>query len=395
MMSTSALTPALSPRRGRTLPRFTANYAARLSEVVVELRAAGERCSLSLNPGATGVGQTFLSAGSPDFPVRYLDRATGKSPAPADRNVCPTGAGFSVRAGDKPFMPADFKDATLMIIGHGSTVNGDSGATVLQHASELRRRGLFADVREAFFKIEPRIGPTLAAIRTPRVFVVPFFTAEGYFTHQAIPCELGLPAGAQDAMPCAVRLKNRDVIYCRPVGTHPLMTEIVLNRAAAALGRVGSPLPAAPHQRRAEDCAPYHDVALVIAAHGTELNPDSRKSVERQVELIAARNLFAEVHSAFLEEEPRIADITRFVRAPRIVVVPFFLSDGLHVCEDIPVLLGESEAVVQTRQQAGEWPWHNPTERHGKAIFYTPGVGSEPGIADVILERVRDAASGL
>jgi hypothetical protein len=36
------------------------------------------------------VGQAFQPAGSPDFPVRCLEQATGKSPAPADRNVCPT-----------------------------------------------------------------------------------------------------------------------------------------------------------------------------------------------------------------------------------------------------------------------------------------------------------------
>lgn len=281
-----------------------------------------------------------------------------------------------------------FQDATLLLIGHGSTVNGDSGATVHQHAAELRQRGLFADVREAFFKIEPRIGPALAAIRTPRIFVVPFFTAEGYFTRQAIPCELGLPAGSQDVMPCTVRMDGRDVIYCHPVGTHPLMTEIILARAEAVLrsGTGVSPVSSSSHGRDA-----HATTALVIAGHGTSLNPDSRKSIERQVELIAARNLFAEVHPAFLEEAPRIADIPRFARAPRIVVVPFFMSDGLHVCEDIPVLLGENEAAVQQRLKAGEWPWHNPTERAGKTIFYTPGVGSEPGIADVILERVRAA----
>jgi hypothetical protein len=36
------------------------------------------------------VGQAFQPAGSPDFPVRGAERATGKSLAPADRNVCPT-----------------------------------------------------------------------------------------------------------------------------------------------------------------------------------------------------------------------------------------------------------------------------------------------------------------
>ena len=274
----------------------------------------------------------------------------------------------------------DFHDATLLIIGHGSTVNGDSGATVFQHAAELRRRGLFAAVREAFFKIDPRIGPTLADIRTPRVFVVPLFVSEGYFTRQAIPCELGLPAGAQDAMPCHVRFDERIVTYCPPVGTHPLMTEIILARARSVL--------AGPQLTRDS----YNDTALVIAGHGTGLNPESRKSIERQVELIRAQHLFAEVHPAFLEEEPRIATIPDFIQAPRIVVVPFFMSDGLHVCEDIPVLLGESEATVQARLRAGEWPWVNPTGLRGKTIFYTPGVGSDPGIAEVILERVHAAA---
>ena len=81
-----------------------------------------------------------------------------------------------------------FSDATLLIIGHGSTVNGDSGATVYQHAAELRRRGLFAEVREAFFKTEPRIGPTLASIATPRVYVAPLFVSEGYLSRQVSRC---------------------------------------------------------------------------------------------------------------------------------------------------------------------------------------------------------------
>lgn len=278
----------------------------------------------------------------------------------------------------------DFHDATLLIIGHGSTVNGDSGATIFQHAAELRRRGLFADVKEGFFKIEPRIGAALASIQTPRIFVVPLFVSEGYFTQQAIPQELGLSAeGAAQAMtPAGFELKGRRLFYCAPVGTHPLMTEIILARALEVTEE-----PTAPHPHPARQSS-LSSTALVIAGHGTKLNAESRKSIERQVELIRGRKMFAEVHPAFLEESPRIADIPQFVQAQRIVVVPFFMSDGLHVCEDIPVLLGEDKEVVETRLKAGEWPWKNPTERNGKTIFYARGVGSEKGIAEVILERV-------
>lgn len=73
-------------------------------------------------------------------------------------------------------------------------------------------------------------------------------------------------------------------------------------------------------------------------------------------------------------------------------VVPFFISDGLHVVEDIPVLLGEPERSVRQRLEAGQPTWRNPTEKDGKLVWYSPAVGTEPLMADVILERVREAA---
>jgi sirohydrochlorin cobaltochelatase len=74
-------------------------------------------------------------------------------------------------------------------------------------------------------------------------------------------------------------------------------------------------------------------------------------------------------------------------------MVPFFISDGLHSYEDIPVLLGEPERVVQERYRSGQPTWRNPTERQGKRVWYTSSIGMEPGIADVILARVREAAA--
>jgi len=75
--------------------------------------------------------------------------------------------------------------------------------------------------------------------------------------------------------------------------------------------------------------------------------------------------------------------------------VPFFISDGLHAQEDIPVLLGEPERVVRQRLAAGQPPWRNPTGRNGKRVWYAKAVGTEPHIADVILERVREMVAGV
>ena len=90
--------------------------------------------------------------------------------------------------------PENFKDATLVILGHGTTLNDGSALPVMQHAAELRRRGMFAAVREAFWKQEPQIKTVLAEIKTPRVFVAPLMISEGYFASEVIPRELGLDA---------------------------------------------------------------------------------------------------------------------------------------------------------------------------------------------------------
>jgi sirohydrochlorin cobaltochelatase len=133
--------------------------------------------------------------------------------------------------------------------------------------------------------------------------------------------------------------------------------------------------------------------ALFIAGHGTGNNENSRKAIERQVDLIRARDVYGEVHAAFMEEEPRIGDCYQLARSPNIVMVPFFISDGLHSFEDIPVMLGEPERLVQERFRRGEPTWLNPTEKNGKRVWYAPSIGNEPHIADVILERVREAAA--
>ncbi|HEU0038196.1 MAG TPA: CbiX/SirB N-terminal domain-containing protein, partial [Verrucomicrobiae bacterium] len=94
----------------------------------------------------------------------------------------------------------------------------------------------------------------------------------------------------------------------------------------------------------------------------------------------------------YLEEEPRIATCYELAQTKNIVIVPFFISDGMHTQEDIPVLLGEPRRGVKQRLAAGQPTWRNPTERKGKLVWYAPAIGTAPALADVILERVREAA---
>jgi sirohydrochlorin cobaltochelatase len=275
----------------------------------------------------------------------------------------------------------EFSDSTLIVVGHGSTLNAESSAPTYQHATELGRRGVFAQVLEAFWKIEPGIAGVLRGAFTPRVFVVPLFISEGYFTEEVIPRELGLPAH-EGRYARVLRKGNQTIYYCGPVGTHDSMTRVLLERARDVVAKHPFPRNLSPGE-----------TALFIAGHGTSNNENSRKAIERQVELIRALNVYAEVHPAFMEESPRIPECYSMAHAKNIVMVPFFISDGLHSYEDIPVMLGEAKPVVQQRLKTGQPTWRNPTEKHGKLLWYAPSIGNEPHLADVILERVREADS--
>jgi len=274
----------------------------------------------------------------------------------------------------------DFHDAALVLVGHGSTLNAESSAPTYQHADELRRRKLFGQVVECFWKLEPSIGGVLRGVYAPRVFIVPLFISEGYFTEEVIPRELGLVIPNQPGFARTQRRGEQMLHYCGPVGTHDRMTDVLLARATEVIAK--HPFPRAPRPA---------DTSLFIAGHGTGNNENSRKAIERQAELIRARQMYATVHPVFMEEEPRIADCYALARTKNIVVVPFFISDGLHSYEDIPVMLGESQRVVQERYRLQQPTWRNPTEKHGKHVWYSASIGSEPLLAEVILDRVREA----
>jgi sirohydrochlorin cobaltochelatase len=270
----------------------------------------------------------------------------------------------------------DFSDAALVLVGHGSMKNAESAAPVYQHAAALRRRNLFAEVREAFWKQDPQVNQVLETLSAPRVFIVPLFISEGYFSRQIIPQELGF-AGHP-----ILATRRSTLHYCRPIGTHDSMTAVLLARARDIAQRFPFPRPPKPKA-----------TTLFIAGHGTEQNEDSRVAVERQADLIRSLDAYADVRAVYLEEEPRIAGCYRLAGTRNVIVVPFFISDGLHTREDIPILLGEPERIVRQRVASGQPTWRNPTERNGKLVWYTASVGTEPQIEEVILERVREGST--
>ena len=158
------------------------------------------------------------------------------------------------------------RNAALLIVAHGSTVNPDSSAPTLAHAAEIRRRKIFADVECAFWKEEPSLRDALFLFDPEsigEVCVVPNFISEGYFTQTVIPRELELDGRITK------RSNGQTWKYCQPVGNHPAVTELLL--------------------KRAREVAPGVDPAetsLLIVAHGTDLNENSAVAAKREAEKI-------------------------------------------------------------------------------------------------------------
>lgn len=255
--------------------------------------------------------------------------------------------------------------AALVLIGHGSTLNADSSAPTYQHAESIRQRGLFSEVVECFWKEEPNFRQTLHSVHAKRVYLVPNFISSGYFTEQVIPREFGLSG------PITRTEAGQELFYCDPVGLHPVMTETLLHRAAEVVAKAGVPIE-----------NPRESACLLICGHGTSLNDNSTKIIQQRVEEIRARGLYADCQMVLMEQKPFVKDWRSHTNCRDVIVVPYFISDGLHSFEDIPVLLGITENVrVQGVQ--------NPHSENGRRLWYATAIGTEPMMADVILAQVE------
>ena len=260
--------------------------------------------------------------------------------------------------------PSPLREATLLLLGHGSTLNADSSAPTYQHAEELRRRNLFGEVQVGFWKEEPNFRQALRPASCAQVYVVPNFISSGYFTEQVIPRELGLSGPV-------TRIGAWQVGYVAPVGLHPAMTEALLRKAREVVGSSGATI-----------AEPARTACLFICGHGTSLNDNSTKIIHERAAEIRARGLFADCQGVLMEQAPFVKDWRTLTDCPDVIVVPFFISDGLHSYEDIPVLLGLTHNV---REAA----YANPHQEPGRRLWYASAIGTAAFLADVIVAQVE------
>ena len=199
------------------------------------------------------------------------------------------------------------------------------------------------------------------------VYVVPDFISEGYFTREIIPRELRLSEGQRFP-----KVFGKQVKYCDPVGIHPAMTGLLEKRA----------------KEIAPDAIPS-ETTVIIVGHGTGLNGNSAKAIQAQVDRLKNSNLgFCDVIEAYMEEPPFITDWQTLTNTPNVIVLPFFVADGLHSYQDIPEMLG-----MDSRPAPG--PEGPPSEKiapvkiNSRLLYLSYAIGSDPKMADIVLDQVK------
>jgi sirohydrochlorin ferrochelatase len=117
---------------------------------------------------------------------------------------------------------------------------------------------------------------------------------------------------------------------------------------------------------------------IVIFAHGSSV-PSANEAVKVVSEAFAAAGAFDCVETAFLEASPNLAEaVARLAGAgaTRILVVPYFLTLGIHLQRDLP-------ALVEQLSQA-----HQNLE-----IRISPPLDGHPALGQVLLDRAQAALS--
>lgn len=119
---------------------------------------------------------------------------------------------------------------------------------------------------------------------------------------------------------------------------------------------------------------------MVLFAHGSPVAA-ANEGVEELARLVAERGGFPLVFSAFLDPvRPGLGEaVERAVRAGagRVVVMPYFLTVGLHLRRDLPRLVAEQRARFA-----------------GLEIVVADSLENHPAMADTVLSRVHQALGG-
>lgn len=243
-------------------------------------------------------------------------------------------------------MPAD---PALLLVGHGSR----SAAGVAEYwdfARVLADRAADITIGCGFIELaEPDLDTALDKL-----------VADGARSVVAVPLVL-LGAGHMKNDGPAVLARGRarhpaiDFAYARDLGIHPSVLAVAEARIKQAVG----------------DADPATTGVVLVSRGSTD--PDANADLSKVARLLQDSRGLAFVEPAFVSlaqpDVPTAIDRCRRLGAERVVVVPYFLFTGVLV------------------ERIGE-----QARAHGATVG--AHLGADPRVADLVIERYREAAAG-
>jgi len=139
----------------------------------------------------------------------------------------------------------------------------------------------------------------------------------------------------------------------------------------------------APSYRRSatpSKCRPsksMQKIGLIVFGHGSSIE-SANQAVRDVASAMALSGNYSLVETAFLEGgKPDLAEAGRNLvarGATRLVVLPYFLTLGLHLQRDLPKLVADVRAALG-----------------GVEIDVTPPLDGHPALKQILLERAAEA----
>ncbi|AHF99107.1 hypothetical protein HALLA_09870 [Halostagnicola larsenii XH-48] len=131
--------------------------------------------------------------------------------------------------------------------------------------------------------------------------------------------------------------------------------------------------------------------ALVIAAHGSHLNPNASNPTYAHADAIRETGAFDVVRETFWKEEPHFREVVRTIEADEIFVVPLFISEGYFTEQVIPRELrleGWDPELWDSDGIDASQATLTATDTE-KTIHYCGPVGTHDAMTDVIVGRAE------
>ena len=241
----------------------------------------------------------------------------------------------------------------VVLAAHGSHAEPAANALVRAHARRIERLGRFAEVAVAFQQGAPSFADVLDQLSATEITIVPMMTSNGYYAEVVLPREFSKNR----------RFADVQIRQTQPIGTHPLMLELVSARLCDLVRE---------HRLSAAD------TAVLVVGHGTTIHAGSRRPTESLAEALRATGKFAEVSAAFLDEQPSVRQAYAALNTQSVIVIPFLIGMGKHDGVDIPQQLGlngSNEHKLPLRR------WIND-----RLVLCDAAVGTHPRIADIIVD---------